>query len=96
MVASGGTGSALSGDVVCVDPESPAGIVWGAVEGGAVSPALAVAALSEVARLAPMLRDEVLPTVTWMLVELGVAWGPAVMRRLRPRLLAEHGGWGVG
>ncbi|HET9021508.1 MAG TPA: DUF222 domain-containing protein, partial [Ornithinibacter sp.] len=95
VVASGSTGSSLSGDVVRVDPESPAGIVWEAVEGGAVSPALAVAALSEVARLAPGLRDEVLPTVTRMLVELGVAWGPAVMRRLRPRLLAEHGRVGV-
>ena len=85
------TGSALSGDAVHLDPESPAGIVWEGVKEGAVSPALAAAVLSEATRLTPVLRDEVLPLVTRKLVELGTAWGPTLMRRLRPRLLAEHG-----
>ncbi|HET9021209.1 MAG TPA: DUF222 domain-containing protein [Ornithinibacter sp.] len=93
--ASGGARPPLSGDAVRLDPDSAAGIVWERVKDGCVSPALAVSVLSEASRLAPLLRDEVMPTVTRQLVELGTTWGPTVMRRLRPRLLAEYGRVGV-
>ena len=78
-----------------VDPESPAGIVWAGVRDGRVSPGLATAVLREADRLVPLLRPEAVPTVVRALVDLGVDWGPVVMRRLRPRLLAEHGRAGV-
>ncbi len=78
-----------------VDPESPAGIVWAAVRAGSVSASLATAVLREVDRLVPLLREEAVPTVTRALLDLGVEWGPVVMRRLRPRLLAEYGLAGV-
>ncbi|MBR7741990.1 DUF222 domain-containing protein [Phycicoccus sp. BSK3Z-2] len=73
------------------DPESPVGILAADVVTGRAGPALATAVLREVDRLAPRLRPEALPTVTKALMDLGVQWGPSVMRRLRPRLLAEHG-----
>jgi hypothetical protein len=78
-----------------VDPESPVGIVWAAVRDGGVSPALATTALREMTRLEPLLRAAAKPTVTRSLLELGTAWGPTMMRRLRPRLLAEYGRAGV-
>ncbi|MEO5609020.1 MAG: DUF222 domain-containing protein, partial [Ornithinibacter sp.] len=56
---------------------------------------LACAALGEVDRLVPLLVPEAVPTVTRALLELGVQWGVPVLRRLRPRLLAEHGQQGV-
>jgi hypothetical protein len=74
-----------------VDPESPEGIVWAGVGQGAVSPGLATAVLRELDRLRPLLREETLPTVARGLLELGVAWGPGVMRRLRPRMVAQFG-----
>ncbi|MBR7744379.1 DUF222 domain-containing protein [Phycicoccus sp. BSK3Z-2] len=73
------------------DPDSPTGMVVGEVVTGRVGAPLATAVLREVDRLAPRLRPEALPTVTGALLDLGVQWGPSVMRRLRPRLLAEHG-----
>ena len=93
----GGASSAagLSPDAGVPDPCSPVGIVWAGVQDASVSPGLAVAALSEVGRLEPLLVEEAVPTVTRALLELGTAWGPAVMRRLRPRLLAEYGRVGV-
>jgi hypothetical protein len=95
-VAGGATSAAgLSPDAGVPDPESAVGIVWAGVRDASVSPALAVAALGEVARLEPLLVEEAVPTVTRALLELGSAWGPAVMRRLRPRLLADHGRVGV-
>ena len=78
-----------------VDPESPLGIVWRGVVDGSVSPALATATMRELERLAPRLTEEAKPTVTRALLDLGVQWGPGLMRRLRPRLLAEHGCPGV-
>jgi hypothetical protein len=93
--ASGGARPPLSGDAVSLDPDSAAGIVWERVKDGCVSPTLAVSVVSEASRLAPLLRDEVMPTVTRQLMELGTTWGPTVMRRLRPRLLAEYGRVGV-
>jgi hypothetical protein len=78
-----------------VDPDSPLGLVWAAVRDGSVSPSLATAVMSELDRLLPLLREEATSTVTTVLLDLGRTWGPAVMRRLRPRLLAEHGLAGV-
>jgi hypothetical protein len=80
---------------VVVDPESPVGIVWAGVRAGAVSPSLATAVLREFSRMEPLLRQEAKPTVMRALLDLGVQWGPVMMRRLRPRLLAEHGLAGV-
>ena len=74
-----------------LDPESPAGIVAAGVVAGRVSPPLATATLRELDRLDPHLRPEARPTVARALLDLGVEWGPSVMRRLRPRLLAEYG-----
>ncbi len=78
-----------------LDPGSPLAMVWSGVRDGAVSPALGTATLREAGRLDPLLREEAVPTVTRALLGLGVAWGPGKMRRLRPRLLAEHGVPGV-
>ncbi len=78
-----------------VDPESSLGIVWAGVSAGSVSPALATAVMRELERLEPRLLPEAVPTVTRALLELGTQWGPGVMRRLRPRLLAEHGRLGA-
>ncbi|HET6968801.1 MAG TPA: DUF222 domain-containing protein [Ornithinibacter sp.] len=74
-----------------VAPDSPVGVVWAGVRDASVSPALAVATFNEVARLGPRLNPVAVPTVTRALLDLGVQWGPGVMRRLRPRLLAEYG-----
>ena len=73
------------------DPDSPVGQVLAGVVGARMSPALAVAALREVARLDPLLTDEAKPTVTAALLDLGVQWGPTAMRALRPRLVARYG-----
>ena len=78
-----------------VNPESPLGIVWGGVSQGRVSPGLATATLRELDRLAPLLQDEAKATVVTALLDLGREWGSGLMRRLRPRLLAEHGLPGV-
>ena len=77
------------------DPQSPVGIVWAAVGSGSLAASTATAVLREVDRVAPLLREEAVPTVTTALVDLATEWGPALMRRLRPRLLAEHGHRGV-
>ncbi len=78
-----------------VDPESSLGLVWAGVSQGRVSAGLATATLRELDRLAPLLMDESKPTVVAALLDLGREWGPGLMRRLRPRLLAEHGLPGV-
>ncbi len=78
-----------------VDPGSPLRLVWAGVREGSVSASLAGAALREMSRIEPLLRDEAKPTVMTALLELGTAWGPAMMRRLRPRLLAQYGLTGV-
>lgn len=78
-----------------VDPESPLGIVWAAVSQGSVSPAMATATLREFERLAPSLREDAKSTVLGLLLDLGREWGPGMMRRLRPRLVGEHGNPGA-
>ncbi|MBM6399196.1 HNH endonuclease signature motif containing protein [Phycicoccus sonneratiae] len=74
---------------------SPLGIVWDAVREGRVEAGTGCLVLRESARLAPLLRPETVPTVTSALVDLVTAWGPTLMRRLRPRLLADHGHHGA-
>ncbi|MBR7743031.1 DUF222 domain-containing protein [Phycicoccus sp. BSK3Z-2] len=88
-------GSAGSGLTGTVDDASPLGLAWHAVESGKVEAGTACAVLREAARLEPHLRDDALPTVTAGLLGLAAEWGPSMMRRLRPRLLAEHGRAGV-
>ena len=73
------------------DPVSPLGVVWAGVKDATVSPALALVALGEVARLEPRLAPQALPSVTEALLELGTQWGPTQMRRLRPAMLERHG-----
>ena len=88
----GRAGGSLAPDAAAEpDPGSPLGMVWAGVHNGTVSPSLALTALGEVARLEPRLVPEAVPTVTAALLELGVAWGPNQMRKLRPRMLAEFG-----
>ncbi|MBM6405614.1 HNH endonuclease [Phycicoccus sp. CSK15P-2] len=70
---------------------SPIGIVWNAVRLGRVEAGTGCAVLREARRLDPLLRTEAVPTVTSALVDLAERWGPSMMRRLRPQLLAEHG-----
>lgn len=80
-----------SAGAVCVEPDSPLGMVWAGVVQGEVAPALATAVLREQTRLDPVLRDEVRPTVTTALLDLGKQWGVGQMRRVRPRLVAQFG-----
>ncbi len=89
------TGTRSGLEVVAPDPGSPVGIVWSAVEAGALEASTATAVLREVDRLSPLLREDAVPTVTTALVDLAREWGPSVMRRLRPRLLADHGQHGA-
>ncbi len=90
MALTGG-GAPWNPDQPGPDPESPLGMVAAGVADGSVSPALATAVMRELERLDPHLRDEAKPTVARALLDLGVQWGPSMMRRLRPRLLAEYG-----
>jgi hypothetical protein len=90
-VAAGGTSLGAAEP----DPDGPVGLVWAAVRSGSLSPSNAVAVWREVDRLAPVLRPEAVGTVTAGLVDLAERWGPTMMRRLRPRLLAEFGQQGV-
>ncbi|WP_404349961.1 HNH endonuclease [Phycicoccus jejuensis] len=73
------------------DPNTALGVVWTAVHGAQVEAHTGCAVLREATRLAPLLQPAALPTATSGLVALAAEHGPAVMRRLRPRLLAEHG-----
>lgn len=85
-------GSRLGGGAEAApDPDSTLGIVWAGVLEATVAPAMATAVLREHVRLDPLLREEARPTVTRALLELGCSWGVGQMRRLRPRLIAEHG-----
>jgi hypothetical protein len=77
------------------DADSATGIVWEAVVSGGIEARTATAVLREVERLTPRLVDEAVPTVTHGLVGLAHQWGPALMRRLRPKLLAQYGQHGV-
>ncbi|MGL5866848.1 MAG: HNH endonuclease [Dermatophilaceae bacterium] len=71
--------------------ESPVGMVWSQVCEGALAPRSALAVLGEVRALERRLASDAVPTVTGALIELVREHGTATMRRLRPRLLAEHG-----
>ncbi|PKW27310.1 HNH endonuclease signature motif containing protein [Phycicoccus duodecadis] len=77
------------------DAASPVGIVWSAVRAGTLEAGTGCAVLREAARLEPLLRPDAVSTVVEGLVDLAAAWGPAMMRRLRPRLVAEHGHHGA-
>ncbi|MGL5865131.1 MAG: DUF222 domain-containing protein [Dermatophilaceae bacterium] len=84
--------SGLSGrGAVEPDPQSPVGVVWSGVKAGVVQPGNAVAVLAEEQRMHQRLVPEAAPTVARALVDLVVSHGPGTMKRLRPRLLAQHG-----
>ncbi|QKE85607.1 hypothetical protein [Arthrobacter sp. NEB 688] len=72
-------------------PDTPLGVVWTAVRTGQVEAGTGCAVLREATRLAPLLESAALPTATSGLLALAAEYGASVMRRLRPRLLAEHG-----
>ena len=82
-------GSALDGGGPVED--SPLGLVLAAVEAGRVDAGVGCAVLREAGRLTPLLQPAAVPTVTGKLLDLAQAWGPSLMRRLRPRLIADHG-----
>lgn len=71
--------------------ESPMDIVWTAVRAGECSVGLALDVLREVARLERFLWPAAVPTVTRSMLSLGIEWGAAHMRQLRPALLARYG-----
>ncbi len=86
-------GSGLEGGGPAQD--SPLGIVWGAVESGLLEAGTGCAVLREAGRLDPLLRPEAVPTVATALVTLAEQHGTSMMRRLRPRLLADFGHHGA-
>ncbi|NHA67420.1 HNH endonuclease signature motif containing protein [Phycicoccus flavus] len=71
--------------------DSPLGLVGVAVTSGRLEASTGCAVLRETARLEPLLRPEAVPTVVEGLIGLAREWGPTMMRRLRPQLLADHG-----
>lgn len=78
------------------DPASALGVLWAGVVLGDVGPQLASAAMREMNRLEPFLAGEdVRATVMQGLLALGVPWGPATVRSLRPAMLAKYGAQGA-
>ncbi|MGL5819426.1 MAG: DUF222 domain-containing protein [Phycicoccus sp.] len=92
-VADAGGQAALTGAGTMTQPgpESPVGMVWSRVRVGALTPRSALAVLGEVRAMERRLVPEAVPTVTEALIDLVREHGTGTMRRLRPRLLAEHG-----
>jgi hypothetical protein len=86
-------GSGLDGGGPAED--SPLGIVWDAVREGRLAAGTACAVLREASEVEPLLRPEAVPTVATALVALAEEHGTTMMRRLRPRLLADHGHHGA-
>ena len=89
------TGSRSGLEAVAPDPQSPVGIVWAAVGSGSLAASHGDGGAARGRPGGPAAAAEAVPTVTTALVDLATEWGPALMRRLRPRLLAEHGHRGV-
>jgi hypothetical protein len=73
------------------DLDSPEGVVWARVVTGEIGIQLAQTALSEVARLADRLNPDAIPTVTKAILDHWFEWGARDAKRIRTRLLAEHG-----
>ncbi|MGL5909608.1 MAG: DUF222 domain-containing protein, partial [Phycicoccus sp.] len=92
-VADAGGNAALAGEGVLAQlhSKSPVGMVWSRVRDGALTPRSALAVLGEVRALERRLVPDAVPTVTGALIELVREHGTGTMRRLRPRLLAQHG-----
>ena len=92
VASAGRSGGSLAPDAAAEpDPQSALGLVWAGVRDARVSPSLGLSVLGEVARLERRLVPEAVSTVVEALLDLGVRWGPAQMRRLRPALLAKYG-----
>ena len=73
------------------DPQRAEGVVWARVITGEVGVPLARTMLTEMARLADRLRPEAIPTVATALLDHGVLCGVRDVKRVRTRLLAQHG-----
>jgi hypothetical protein len=71
--------------------DSPIALIWARVVTGEVAPPLALAALTEMDRIADRLVPEAVPTVTTAMLDIGVGFGRTSMSELRIRLLAQHG-----
>lgn len=73
------------------DPDRAEGVTWARVVTGEIGIQLAQTALSEMARMADRLNPEAVGTVTKAILDHGFEWGARDARRIRTRLLAEHG-----
>lgn len=73
------------------DPDRPEGVVWARVATGEVSPALALTALREVAKLTDRLQPDAIPTVTTAVLDHGTQWGLGEAKKVRAALLARYG-----
>jgi len=73
------------------DPQRAEGVVWARVVTGGVGVPLARTVLTEIARLADRLRPEAIPTVAEAMLDHGVLCGVRDVKRVRTRLLAQHG-----
>ena len=73
------------------DPQRAEGVVWARVVTGEVGLALARTTLTEIGRMADRLRPEAIPTVATAMLDHGVLCGVRDVKRVRIRLLAQHG-----
>lgn len=73
------------------DPERAEGVTWARVVTGEIGVQLAQTALSEITRLADRLNPDAIPTVAKAILDHGFEWGARDAKRIRTRLLAEHG-----
>lgn len=76
---------------VAFDRDAPLAIAWEQVRTGVTTPTIALGALREVDRLADRVYAHAIPDITRGFLEVGVAWGPATMRRLRTEMIARWG-----
>ncbi|MEO7269093.1 MAG: DUF222 domain-containing protein [Knoellia sp.] len=76
---------------VFADLERAEGITWARVVTGEIGIQLAQTALSEIKRLADRLNPGAIPTVAKAILDHGFEWGARDAKRIRTRLLAEHG-----
>lgn len=85
--------SGLSGQLGLddADPGDPWSIVWSRVRTGEVGAPLGLAALTEVDKIADRVVEEMIPTVTTGLLDIGVVHGQSAMRDLKIHLLARYG-----
>lgn len=76
---------------VVFDRAAPIAMIWAHVRTGEVGAPLALAVLKEMDKLDGRIQPEYVETVTMAMLAMGVGHGPAGMRDLKMRLIAEHG-----